>query len=97
MIAAIAVVLAGPLAEELLFRGLLLGRLGAHGYWRSGIVISALVFMGCTLDARHSFELFGMGLVLALLYRRTGSLWPPIGLHALNNGIMFALAVFAKP
>ncbi len=32
------------------------------------------------------------GVVLALLYWRTGSLWPPIGLHAINNSIAFGVS-----
>jgi len=32
-----------------------------------------------------------LGIVLALLYERTGSLWPPIILHAINNGLALAV------
>jgi membrane protease YdiL (CAAX protease family) len=31
------------------------------------------------------------GLWLCWLYERTGSLWPPIAVHALNNAIAFAI------
>ena len=31
------------------------------------------------------------GLALAWLYERTGSIWPTIAVHALNNAIAFAL------
>ena len=92
----LAIVLAVPVAEEVLFRGLLLGRFGAHGYWRAGISVSALVFMLAHADAAHSIELSAGGLLLAWLYQRTGSLWPPIALHALNNAFSYALAVFGK-
>ncbi len=92
----LAIVLAIPFAEEVLFRALLLGRFGAHGYWRAGIFVSALVFMLVHLDEVHSIDLFAGGLVLAWLYQRTGSLWPPIALHALNNAFSYALAVLGK-
>jgi hypothetical protein len=29
-----------PIGEEVLFRGLLLGRFGVYGYWRTGVVLS---------------------------------------------------------
>jgi hypothetical protein len=32
-----------------------------------------------------------LGVLLAWLYERTGSLWPPIILHVLNNAIAFAI------
>ena len=79
-------VLASPISEELLFRGLLLGRFRVHGYLVSGTILSAVLFTVLHLDPRHYLELFGAGLLLAWLYHRTNSLWPPIALHALNNG-----------
>jgi membrane protease YdiL (CAAX protease family) len=35
--------------------------------------------------------LFGMGCVLAEVFRRTGTLWTAIALHALNNGVAVAV------
>jgi membrane protease YdiL (CAAX protease family) len=31
------------------------------------------------------------GLALSWLYERTGSLWPPIALHLINNALAFAI------
>jgi membrane protease YdiL (CAAX protease family) len=81
-----ALVLAAPISEELLFRGLLLGRFRAHGYLASGTILSAVIFMLVHGDPRKFPYLFGGGLLLGWLYHRTNSLWPPIALHALNNG-----------
>jgi membrane protease YdiL (CAAX protease family) len=40
--------------------------------------------------------LFGMGCVLAELFRRTGSLWTGIALHALNNAVATILLFSAR-
>ena len=36
-------------------------------------------------------QLAVFGVALSWLYERTGSIWPTIGVHALNNAIAFAL------
>ena len=38
-------------------------------------------------------QLAVLGIVLAWLYERTGSLWPPIALHVFNNALAFAVLV----
>jgi hypothetical protein len=83
-----------PIAEELFFRGFLFGALRKHG-----LVIAALV-SGVTFGLVHVASspigfivpLAGLGVILALLYERTGSLYPPIALHALNNSIAFGVS-----
>jgi membrane protease YdiL (CAAX protease family) len=89
-----ALVLAGPISEELLFRGLLLGRFRANGYLVSGTIISTVIFMLSHSDPRQYLELCGGGLLLAWLYHRTNSLWPPIALHALVNAWYAIQTVF---
>ena len=34
-----------------------------------------------------------LGTILALLFEKTGSLWPCILVHALNNGLAFAVSL----
>jgi uncharacterized protein len=36
-----------------------------------------------------------LGMLLAWLYERTGSLWAPITLHAVNNALAFTVLVTA--
>jgi membrane protease YdiL (CAAX protease family) len=80
----VAVVLA-PIAEEVLFRGLLLQRWAAKwGTWRAVMATSALFAVG-------HVELLGQfvfAVVMCALYLRTRSLWVPIATHALNNAIV---------
>lgn len=90
--AANVVVVAGiaPIVEELTYRGLGYSLLRPYG------VASAVVGVGVAFGLAHGLvealpilSLFGMG--LAYLRERTGSVYPPILLHAAFNG--FALAV----
>jgi membrane protease YdiL (CAAX protease family) len=81
-------------AEELFFRGLLFGvlrsRLGvAWGVILTGALFSLVHAVGSPAEAL--IVLFVLGAGLCLLYLRTGSLLPCIGLHALNNSIAFAV------
>jgi membrane protease YdiL (CAAX protease family) len=96
-LAVVALVVAGPISEELLYRGLLLGRFRNHGYLVSGTLISTIVCMVSHRDPRQYLELCGAGLLLAGLYRRSNSLWPPIALHALNHGWDTILAILSRP
>lgn len=97
-----AVVLA-PAYEELLFRRVLFGRLWAAGWPWLGAALSSLAFaLAHELPGANGNEPLatlllwtiyaGMGMVFAWLYRRTGTLWAPIGAHMLNNAL--ALSVF---
>jgi membrane protease YdiL (CAAX protease family) len=85
--------LIAPLAEELFFRGLLFpvlrSRFGvAWGVLVTGALFSLVHALGSPVEAL--IVLFVLGSGLCLLYLRTGSLLPCIGLHALNNAISFA-------
>lgn len=79
-------VLFAPLFEELAFRGLLFAVLRRRFVWWSAAAMSALLFA-----VAHGYGLIGFlsvlwsGLVWAWAYERTGSLWPGILGHAVNN------------
>jgi len=79
-------VLVAPVAEELMFRGCIFGRFRAHGYIVSGAVISALLFSLVHGVPQIMPAIFAMGLALAWLYHKAGSLWASIALHAMING-----------
>lgn len=86
----LVVVVLAPVVEELLFRGFLINRWGRRWGLPTGIVLSSAVF--AVLHA-HWVGLFVFGLVMALLYVATGSLWAPILAHVLNNATAFGLAL----
>ncbi len=76
-----------PLAEELLFRGVLYGMLRERWGLAPAVLLSALLFAVAHLVPLLLPALFVMGLVLALLREYTGSLIPCIMLHSLQNGL----------
>ena len=77
-------------------RGLFVGRFDVHGYRRFALIGSAVVFMLLHSEVTHYAEFLLAGLVLGWLYQRTGSLWPPIALHVLNNAFSLTQALFLK-
>jgi len=92
-LATATVVLVAPLAEELLFRGLLY-RLARRswGPWPAAVV-SALAFGLVHGEPWYLFGLVGLGMWLAFLYESTGSLLMPVVAHATHNGISLLLMV----
>ena len=87
------VVLWGPLAEEVFFRGFVFP--GLKG-WTGGIgaaVASSLLFALVHLDLRVMIPFFVIGLLLAWLYHRTGSLWTCLIAHAAWNAVAFSLSL----
>ncbi len=87
-----------PVAEELLFRGLLFGVLRDTRLRLAGTLI-ATAALWSALHMQYSLyglaAIFFIGLYLGWLRERTGSLIPPMVCHALYNGsIVVALANF---
>jgi membrane protease YdiL (CAAX protease family) len=82
-----------PVCEELLFRGYvftaLRGSFGVIGAALLSGTLFGLIHADPDRPAAYLLPLALFGVMLALLYWKTGSLWPPIGLHAINNAIAF--------
>ena len=85
------VIAIAPVVEELFFRGFL--HRGLRNSWGVplGVLGSAVIFSGIHFAPDKFVPLFFLSVALALLYEKTGSLWPCIMLHALNNAIAFAV------
>jgi membrane protease YdiL (CAAX protease family)/uncharacterized RDD family membrane protein YckC len=91
--AVVLIAIVAPIAEELFFRGMLFGGLRK----RLSPLLAALI-SGAVFGAVHAATgvsaippLILFGVVLALLYERTGSLVPGIIGHVLNNGLALSL------
>jgi len=86
-----------PVGEELFFRGVLqrglAGPLGRRGAW---LTASAL-FGAAHGEAALGVGAFVLGMVLGWIFDRTGSLWLPLGAHALNNGVAVGEAWLVGP
>ena len=96
VLAFIVLVVIAPLAEELLFRGYLLGKLRKHVRTWLAVLITSVVFAFVHLAWNVGIDVFALSLVLCLLRVWTGSLWPSILLHMIKNGIAFYL-LFINP
>lgn len=75
--------LLGPLVEEIIFRGVMLERLGAKYGYMKGIVISSFIFGILHIDFVGAFI---FGVVLSIVYLKSRSLLLPFLIHAVNNG-----------
>ena len=92
----LAGVVLAPVGEEVLFRGLVFGWLRARwGPWCAAIA-SSLLFAGVHFAMTPLLPLFVVGMALAYVYARTGSLYFPVLFHALFNGVTFACIPFAR-
>jgi membrane protease YdiL (CAAX protease family) len=82
-----------PPSEELFFRGFVFGGLRRRLPLLTAALASGAIFGIFHFTGEDSLaaipQLAILGAMLAWLYEKTGSLWPPIILHALNNGIAF--------
>ena len=82
----VAVVMA-PLFEEVFFRGFLFRGFANSWGWVWGALASAAIFGFAHLQLDVFVPLVALGFVLAWAYKRTGSLWTSIAMHALFNAI----------
>lgn len=78
------IVIFGPIVEELLVRGVILNRLTVKWGLTVSIILSSLLFGILHLDLIGSFI---FGLMMAVIYIKTQTLWAPVICHILNNFI----------
>ena len=94
LIPALSIAVAGPLAEELMFRGVIQTRLErAMPVW-AAVVLQAVLFgvtHGTPVQMAYAFL---MGLVFGLLRSRTGSILPGFAAHAAFNAMNDPLGLF---
>lgn len=77
-------VIIGPIVEELIFRKLLMDKLGMYGD-RIAIIVSAVSFGVFHGNIFQVFYAAMLGALLAYIYSRTGKILYTIGLHILIN------------
>jgi membrane protease YdiL (CAAX protease family) len=90
----ILITIIAPLGEELFFRGYFFGALRNWHGWLPAAIITGAVFGAIHIGSAPigltvPLAFFGFG--LCFLYQRTGSLYPCIALHALNNSVALGL------
>jgi membrane protease YdiL (CAAX protease family) len=82
-----------PICEELLFRGYIFTALRSWQGTLPAALITGLVFGGVHYGSAPTLDLVplaGLGFGLCFLYRFTGSLYPCMAAHSLNNSVAFA-------
>ena len=85
-------VIAGPIFEEMIYRGLVMTALEKGKKWGLDVLVSAALF-GILHISNHGWVLtdffvyMGSGLIMAIFFRATKSIYWPIGLHIVNNAI----------
>lgn len=79
-----------PIGEEVFFRGFIYTTLRRWG-WVGALILSSVLFAAVHLQVVHFLPILLLGVVLAVLYQRTGSLVASIMVHGVNN-LVAALA-----
>jgi uncharacterized protein len=87
-----ALCIVAPFMEEMLFRGIFLRSFLNQYTVKQSLVFCALIFGAYHMNIYQCVAATILGLLIGLLYVRTGSLWPCILAHGVYNGSCYVLA-----
>jgi membrane protease YdiL (CAAX protease family) len=87
---------AGPFIEELFFRGFMYGAVKKYIGALAAAVVTSLIFAGLHAHVVGFFPIVALGLMLAYLYEKTGTLVSSITLHMIHNLSMVFLVFLIK-
>ncbi|RMB09011.1 CPBP family intramembrane glutamic endopeptidase [Eilatimonas milleporae] len=80
-----------PVMEEVVLRGYLQSGLQQRMSPILAVIVTAALFASAHLSVANWLPLFFLGLALGAVREKTGSVWPCIGLHGLNNAVYLIL------
>jgi len=83
----------GPVAEEILFRGIIFGFFRRWGFFTALILCTALFVLLHNVKGFPIVQVAG-GILFAAAYEIEGNLMTPVTIHILGNMALFALALF---
>ena len=83
------------ICEELLFRGYVQTRLTQRLGGLIGIFITSIVFAAFHMDLVHSIAVFAIGVWLGWICHRSGSIFPAMLAHFVNNAVSVIAVSFA--
>ena len=96
LLALLAGGLVAPIAEEAFFRGYVFAGLRQHFGLLPAIVLSSGTFALVHILPTSWPPIFVLGVLFALLYEQTGSIWPAVIVHGIINTLAF-LASYLLP
>lgn len=85
VVALLPISIVAPVVEETFFRGFLFAYLRGRLPFGIAATIAALIFAAAHVELLLVLPLFGVGMVLNVLYQRSGSLFPGMLVHGLFN------------
>jgi membrane protease YdiL (CAAX protease family) len=91
-----AAVLLAPVAEEVLFRGILYPAVKQTGHSRLALWGTSLLFAAVHMNLVTFVPLAVLALLLTALYERTNNLLAPIMAHVLFNALNFAMLLMLQ-
>lgn len=86
----------GPFMEEIFFRGFVYGVLKKKIGILGGVLTSALFFACIHANMASFMPILSLGILLAYIYEKTGSLVSSITVHVIHNSAMLAFLLFLK-
>ena len=85
-----------PLAEEVVFRGYIYTMVKRMAGLPLAVILSGLLFGAVHMNLVALLPLTVLGIILALSYEYTGSLWAPIAIHFCFNAATVAVQTLLK-
>lgn len=96
ILAFVTLVVIAPVAEEILMRGYLYGKLRKIMPTFGAMLLTAAVFAALHMQWNVAVDVFALSLVMTSLREISGSIWAGILLHMIKNGLAFYI-LFINP
>lgn len=96
LLAFATLVIVAPIAEEVVFRGYLYGKLKVYVPAVAAAIVTSLLFAVVHMQWNVGLDVFVLSLVLCALRSLTGSIWAGILVHMIKNALAYYI-LFVSP
>lgn len=94
LIAFVSAAIISPVYEEIFYRGFIYRWLRTRIDFKGAILISSVIFAIVHMPTYNVMPVaFFGGIIFALAYEKTNSIWPSIIIHGATNGLMVLLTI----